>query len=74
MRNATYEQLQEEARNAQDVIAHHGDVILYRGKKKGETADAFNSLAKAIAILSFMPGGVTCFGQHWESTQGKVMS
>jgi len=49
------------------VIAEKGDILQYRSKKKGESAAAFNDLAKGIAILSFMPGGVTCFGQHWES-------
>lgn len=52
---------------AQD-IAEHGDVILYRGKKKGESAAAFNSLAQSIAILSFMPGGITFLGDHYERT------
>jgi hypothetical protein len=46
-----------------DMIASHGDDILYRSKKRGETAKAFNGLA----ILSFAPGGVRAFGAHWES-------
>ena len=33
-----------------DVIAEHGDIILYRSSKKGETASAFNALAKGVAI------------------------
>jgi len=36
-------------------------------RKEGETAQAFNDLARAIALLSFCPGGVTCFGRHWET-------
>lgn len=35
--------------------------------KEGETAEAFNDLARAIALLSFCPGGVTCFDRHWET-------
>lgn len=50
-----------------DVIAHKGDVILFKSKKKGETAGAFNALAEAIALLSFFPGGVNIFGQRWEA-------
>jgi hypothetical protein len=50
------------------IIASHGDNILYRSKKKGESAKAFNALAEAVAILSFMPGGVTVFGCHFGST------
>lgn len=38
-------------------------------KKPGETAKAFNDLAKAIALMSFCPGGVTTFGQHYEAKQ-----
>ncbi len=36
-------------------------------QKEGRTAQAFNDLARAIALLSFCPGGVTCFGRHWET-------
>lgn len=49
------------------MIAEHGDDILFRSKKAGGTAKAFNALAEAIAILSFLPGGVKAFGVRWES-------
>jgi hypothetical protein len=48
-----------------DIIAEHGDIILYRGGKRGESARAFNALAEGLAIGAFQPGGVTAFGQHW---------
>ena len=48
-----------------DIIAEHGDIILYRGGKKGDSAKAFNALAEGLAIGAFQPGGVTAFGQHW---------
>lgn len=48
-------------------IAEHGDKILFTSKTPGETAEYFAELAEAIAALSFFPGGVTVFGQHWES-------
>ena len=48
-----------------DIIAAHGDIILYRGGKAGESAKAFNALAEGVAIGAFQPGGVTAFGQHW---------
>lgn len=48
-----------------DIIASQGDIILYRGGKKGESAKAFNALAEGLAIGAFQPGGVTAFGQHW---------
>jgi hypothetical protein len=53
------------AQECSQVIAEHGDIILYRGGKKGETAAAFNMLAKGIAIGAYQPGGITAFGQHY---------
>lgn len=60
-------EVQELARACADTVASKGDVILYRSKKKGETAEAFNALAKGIAALSFAPGGVTFLGDHYEN-------
>ena len=40
------------------VLAERGDRLLFRGKHEGETAEMFNSLARALAVLSFSPGGV----------------
>lgn len=53
------------SREIADIVASHGDVILYRGKKTGETAAAFNALAEGLAILSFAPGGVRFMGCCW---------
>jgi hypothetical protein len=50
-----------------DKIGERGDILLHGGGKKGECADMFNGLARAVAVLSFCPGGVETFGQHWES-------
>lgn len=50
-----------------DVIAEKGDVIQFRGKKKGESARAFNALAESLAIMSFVPGGVRFMGLHFEA-------
>ena len=50
-----------------EIIAHHADDALFKSKEKGKTAAAFNAIAEAIAILSFIPGGVTIFGNHWET-------
>lgn len=53
-------------------IAAHGDNILYRGPKKGDTSEAFNNLAEAIAIASMTsPGGITFAGRHWETSDGR---
>lgn len=45
-----------------DVIASHGDDLLFGGR---HTAAAFNSLARALALLADRPGGVGFAGQHW---------
>lgn len=56
-----------EAKELGDVLGEKGDLLLFKGGKKGEAAQLFNQMAKAIAVLSFMPGGVTIFGQHYEA-------
>lgn len=61
------EQIVEVGRGLGQVIAEHGDNILYRSKKLGETASAFNALAKGVAALAFAPGGVSVFGLHFEA-------
>lgn len=53
------------AKSIGQLIAEKGDILQFGGGKKGEAADLFNELAQGIAILSFSPGGVRCFGQHW---------
>jgi len=49
------------------ILALKGDNLLYGSKKEGETAKLFNRLSHSIAVLSFCPGGITIFGQHFES-------
>lgn len=56
-----------ETKEFADVLGEKGDVLLFRGGEKGEAAQLFNRLAKAIAVLSFMPGGISTFGQHYEA-------
>lgn len=53
----------------QDRIGEAGEAILYR--VPGKSADGFNALAEAIARLAFSPGGVRCFGLHFEYEIGK---
>jgi hypothetical protein len=54
-------------RESGQAIASHGDQILFRSKHRGETAEAFNHLARGLAVLAFAPGGVTFAGQHWQA-------
>lgn len=51
-----------------DELGEHGDLLLYKGGKPGQTAHLFNELAWGIAVLAFCPGGVTVFGQHYEAS------
>ena len=46
-----------------DIIAEHGDSILYRGTN---TAKNMAMLVKAIALLSTQKGGVDFDGMHFE--------
>jgi hypothetical protein len=64
LKGQPWEHIQERMGICSQHIAEKGDRILF--KTEG-TAEAFNHLAEGIACLSFAPGGVTCFGQHWEA-------
>jgi hypothetical protein len=57
----------ETMREYAKLLNERGVALLFKSKKKGETTQMANGLARAIATLSFAPGGVTLFGQHWES-------
>ena len=65
-RNKPVDELQEMASKAAQVIAEKGDVLQFGGKKGG-AADAFNELAKGLAVLSFSPGGVKFAGLHFQA-------
>ena len=51
-----------------DQLAERGDRLLFGGGKAGEAAEMFNRLTESIAVLSFTPGGITIFGQHFEGS------
>ena len=57
----------ETVRAFSEVLGAKGDMLLFRSKRPQEGADLFNQLARAIAVLAHCPGGVRCFGQHWEA-------
>lgn len=48
------------------MLGEHGDALLY--KIPGQTAQMMNMLLDAIAVLAFLPGGVTVFGVHYEES------
>lgn len=66
-KNRPFAQLHEIAARAAEVIAEKGDVLQFGSKRKGEAANAFNALARGLAALSFVPGGVTFSGLHFEN-------
>lgn len=50
-------------------LAFEGDSVFWRAKQAEKSAEIFNSLAEAIAILSLCPGGVDAFDLHFEAIQ-----
>jgi hypothetical protein len=53
------------ARECAQVVAEKGDVLQYRSKKAGESANAFNHLAEGLACCAFAIGGVRFLGDHY---------
>jgi hypothetical protein len=49
------------------ILERADETLLYRGRKTkpGEVAAAHNELARGLAIMSFIPGGVTFAGEHY---------
>ena len=66
-RHLSFDEIQKISNDSAQIVAEKGDVIQFKSTKKGESAAAFNALARGIACLAFAPGGVTTFGSHWEA-------
>jgi len=62
-----------EAQRHMETIASQGDLILYRSKKKGETAHAVRALCRLLAIGAFAPGGIIFLGIRFEEDIGKAL-
>jgi hypothetical protein len=56
----------DEARAFADVLAEKGDILQFRGGKKGEAGEIMGGLIRAVAVMAFVPGGVTVFGAHFQ--------
>lgn len=69
MKAMPWEERMEMIKGAGDALAFKGDILLFGGGKRGEQGDIFNQLAKAIAVMSFLPGGINTFGGHWETKE-----
>lgn len=49
-------------------LGSEGDLLLYGSK--GKTGKIMSRFCEIIAIMAFFPGGVTCFGLHFEVKEG----
>lgn len=65
-----------EARAFGETIATEGADILFRSRKRGVTAALVTRLIRALAVLAYVPGGVTVAGLHFDAgrpdADGKV--
>jgi len=57
----------QEARDFAEVLATEGDAALFKGHKKGDTARVVKGLIRALAVMAFVPGGVTAWGLHFDA-------
>lgn len=62
-----WEDLKQIMRASEKVLEESGELAVFTTIKKGETAKAFNAIARAIAALSFVPRGIDIFGLHFET-------
>lgn len=59
-------ELAQIAQTSASAIGSQGDILQFRSSKKGETAKAFNALARGLAAAALVTwGGVTFLGMHW---------
>jgi hypothetical protein len=49
-----------------ELASSADDRIMYRSRKRGESAQFFDRFAETLAIMAFLPGGVKIFGMHFE--------
>jgi hypothetical protein len=47
-----------------EEFSSQGEAFLYYDRKRSDVM--VEKMARAIAILSFTPGGISLFGKHWE--------
>ena len=63
----------DEARAFGITLAEKGDTLLFGdGRRKREPGELgpgklATGLAKSIAVMSYLPGGITAFGRKWET-------
>ena len=62
----------ERIQSYREDLTAHGDDLYFQSTKKGETAHRFNQVADAIAVMSFLPGGVPAFGLRFDGNAMKA--
>ncbi len=63
--------LQRRARECSAVVAEHGDVLMFKGKKAENAGHAFNHLADGMACaLLVADGGMEFLGAYWDLDEG----
>lgn len=65
LKSLTDDQRQRAAEEAAEIIATHGDDLQFGGR---HCAEAFNALARGLALGAAAPGGITFAGLHWCTT------
>jgi hypothetical protein len=68
LREKSWTEIQRIAAECSQIVAENGDLLMFKSKKKAESAAVFNALAKGTACLAFCPGGVTFLGLHFEAS------
>lgn len=68
LRDKPFDFILERARECGQAVAERGDIIQFRSKKKGASAEAFNRLAEGLACAALVAdGGVRFLGMHFEA-------
>ena len=62
---ADYERI---ASYSEDLTTNGAD-LFFRSAVKDATAERFNQVTDAIAVLSFQPGGINAFGMHFDGNE-----
>jgi hypothetical protein len=62
---ADYERI---ASYSEDLTTNGAD-LFFRSAVKNATAERFNQVTDAIAVLSFQPGGINAFGLHFDGNE-----
>lgn len=59
----------ERIRSYTDDLTTNGADLFFRSPRKDASAERFNQVTDAIAVLSFQPGGVNAFGMHFDGSE-----